>query len=244
MRTLRKRGGSGLLVSAAQPKTSGEAVAASGEARASWTAGTDGRAHPLGAEEARLSGTAATSGNGIRPAGGEHTAAIRDDPERAPSGTSRDPAAVRGFIERFTAKLTQSGFPRTPARIFVALLTSDSRTLTAAQLAELLQTSPASISGGVRYLIQVGLVAAEGEPGSRRQHYWMSDHVWQDIVQLRERQFTLWAAELHDGVGILGAESPAGIRMADTVRYFEFITAEMAGLLARWDSRNQAADSG
>ena len=246
-------------MSAPQPKTSAEAAAASGEPRVSGTA-PGGETQPAGTAPTRgqeqpaetaptpgheyPAGTSATTANGIRPASGERTTAARDDREAAPTNAGRDPVAVRGFIERFTARLSQSGFPRTPARIFVALLTSDSRSLTAAQLAELLQTSPASISGGVRYLIQVGLIAAEGEPGSRRQHYWMSDRVWQDIVELRERQFTLWATELQDGVRILGADSPAGVRMADTVRYFEFITAEMAGLLARWDSLNQATDSG
>jgi DNA-binding transcriptional regulator GbsR (MarR family) len=150
----------------------------------------------------------------------------------------RDQAAVRRFIERFTALLTQAGFPRTPARIFVALLTADDSSLTAAQLAELLQTSPASVSSGARYLVQVGLITVEGEPGSRRQHYRMSVHVWQDIVALRDRQFTRWAAELTDGVGILGPDSPAGRRMAETVRYFEFISAEMAGLLRRWRERD------
>jgi DNA-binding transcriptional regulator GbsR (MarR family) len=130
--------------------------------------------------------------------------------------------------------LTQAGFPRTPARIFVGLLTADDSSLTAAQLADLLQTSPASVSSGARYLVQVGLITAEGEPGSRRQHYRMSVDVWQDIVTLRDRQFTRWAAELADGVRILGSDSPAGLRMAETVRYFEFISAEMAGLLKRW----------
>ena len=223
-------------MSARQSKTSAHGTAASGEPRPPGTTAASG--------ETRPAETAATSGNGVPPAAGERTAPARRDWQSAPSGTSRDPAAVRGFIERFTAQLTQAGFPRTPARIFVALLTADSSRLTAAELAELLQASPASISGGVRYLIQVGLIAAEGEPGSRRQHYWMPEHVWQDIVRLRDRQFTRWVAELQDGVRILGADSPAGIRMADTVRYFEFISAEMAGLLARWDSRNQAADSG
>ncbi len=117
----------------------------------------------------------------------------------------------------------------------MALLTSDSSRLTAAELGDLLQASPASVSGGVRYLIQVGLVAAEGEPGSRRQHYRMPADVWEDIVQLRDRQFARWAAELRDGVAALGADSPAGARMAETVRYFEFLSAEMAGLLARWN---------
>ncbi len=159
----------------------------------------------------------------------------RPGPARQRRGAAeRDPAAVLDFIERFTGELTQAGFPRAPARIFVALLTSDSSTLTAAELADLLRTSPASVSSGVRYLLHVGLVAAEGEPGSRRLHYRMSTRVWEDVVQLRDRQFSRWAAELQHGVDVLGPASPAGARMARTVRYFEFISHEMAGLLARW----------
>ncbi|HUC23754.1 MAG TPA: MarR family transcriptional regulator [Streptosporangiaceae bacterium] len=221
-------------MSAHQSKTSAHGTAASGEVSPSRAAAASG--------EGRSPATAANGSNRAAPVSDRLAPAGRDPESGAPA--SRDPVAVRGFIERFTAQLTQAGFPRTPARIFVALLTSDSSKLTAAELAELLQASPASISGGVRYLIQVGLVAAEGEPGSRRQHYWMSERVWQDIVRLRDRQFTRWAAELQEGVRILGADSPAGARMANTIGYFEFISSEMAGLLARWDSRIQAADSG
>jgi predicted transcriptional regulator len=183
-----------------------------------------------------------TSGPGEDPADG---AAARSGPGEDPAdgaaargGAQRNPAAVRQFIERFTSHLVQTGFPRTPARIFVALLTADSSSMTAAELGEVLQASPASVSGGARYLVQVGLIVAEGEPGSRRQHYRMPETVWQDIVGLRERQFSYWSADLRDGVQALGADSPAGVRMAQTVRYFEFITAEMAGLLARWQERS------
>jgi predicted transcriptional regulator len=157
---------------------------------------------------------------------------------------ARDRAAVRSFIESFTSQLVQAGFPRTPARIFVALLTSDSSSLTAAELAALLQTSPASVSGGVRYLIQVGLVLAEGEQGTRRQHYRMPANVWQHIVSMRDRLFAQWAADLREGVAVLGPDSPAGAKLEETVRYFEFISGEMAGLLARWDSRRVMAESG
>ena len=234
-------------MSTRKPKTSTHGTAAVSEAGSPAAQTATGGVVPPGSAaasgDARSPGTEVTSGNGIPPASGERAAPAHRDREPAPSGTCRDPAAVRGFIERFTAQLTQAGFPRTPARIFVALLTSDSSKLTAAELAELLQASPASISGGVRYLIQVGLVAAEGEPGSRRQHYWMSERVWQDIVRLRDRQVTRWAAGLQEGVRILGADSPAGRRMAETVGYFEFISSEMAGLLARWDLRTEVADS-
>ena len=151
-------------------------------------------------------------------------------------GESRDPAAVRAFIERFTTQLCQAGFPRTPARIFVALLTSDASRMNAAELGDLLQISAASVSGGVRYLLQVGLVSAEGEPGTRRLHYRMSTAIWQDVVRLRDRQFTAWASELRQGAEVLGRTSPAGARLAETVRYFEFISREMAGLLSRWQA--------
>jgi DNA-binding transcriptional regulator GbsR (MarR family) len=178
--------------------------------------------------EARASRAAAT-GNGTSAGG------------IAPG--TRDPVAVRGFIESFTSLLTQAGFPRTPARIFVALLTSDSSRLTAAELSDLLQTSPASVSGGVRYLVQVGLVKAEGEPGSRRQHYRMPTDVWDEIVRLRDRQFARWVDELRDGVAALGADSPAGARLAHTARYFEFLSGEMSTMMARWRESAASAES-
>jgi DNA-binding transcriptional regulator GbsR (MarR family) len=168
---------------------------------------------------------------------------VAADEAAAAGAGARDPVAVRAFIEGFTSLLTQAGFPRTPARIFVALLTSDSSRLTAADLAELLQTSPASVSGGVRYLVQVGLVTAEGEPGSRRQHYRMPTDVWDEIVRLRNRQFARWVAELREGVGALGAATPAGSRMASTVRYFDFLSTEMSGLLSRWQDLEERANA-
>jgi DNA-binding transcriptional regulator GbsR (MarR family) len=170
------------------------------------------------------------------------TAASSRAADNGASDAARDPAAVRHFIERFTASLAQAGFPRTPARIFVALLTADSSSMTAAELAEVLQASPASVSGGARYLLQVGLIAAEGEPGSRRQHYRVSPTVWQDVVSLRDRQFSRWAADLREGVQVLGTDSPAGQRMAETVRYFEFLSARMAGLLDRWKEHSGGRD--
>jgi predicted transcriptional regulator len=171
-----------------------------------------------------------------QPAATAMSPALRQSETATSEEASRDPAAVRAFIERFTTQLCQAGFPRTPARIFVALLTSDASRLSAAELGDLLQISAASVSGGVRYLLQVGLVSAEGEPGSRRLHYRMSTAIWQDVVRLRDRQFTAWAEELRQGVDVLGRTSPAGARLAETVRYFEFISREMAGLLARWQA--------
>src|SRR5499427_10427465 len=84
---------------------------------------------------------------------------------------------VPEFIEKFAAVLVAAGFPPMPARVFVALLVTDSGRLTAADLAEVLRVSPAAVSGAVRYLIQVGLVHKERVPGSRRDYYRMPDDV-------------------------------------------------------------------
>ena len=175
---------------------------------------------------AARSQNAAGTGDGRDPAG---TATGRDQ--------VRDDEAVYRFIERFSSVLSEAGFPRMPARVFVALLTSDSGLLTAAEIARLLHASPAAVSGGVRYLIQVGLVSSERDPGSRRHRYRLPDNVWHEIMAVRDRMFSRWARVLQDGIEVLGPGTPAGSRMADTARYFEFLQAEMYTLLDRWRER-------
>ena len=136
--------------------------------------------------------------------------------------------------------LAEAGFPRMPARVFVALLTSDSGLLTAAEIAQVLQASPAAVSGGVRYLIQVGLVSNERDRGSRRHRYRLPDNVWYEIMAVRDRMFSRWARVLQDGIEVLGPGTPAGSRMAGTARYFEFLQTEMYTVLDRWREREAA----
>jgi len=63
----------------------------------------------------------------------------------------RDPQAVSRFVERFAQVMVDAGMPRIASRIFIQLVATDTGSLTAADLAERLQASPAAISGGVRY---------------------------------------------------------------------------------------------
>ena len=146
----------------------------------------------------------------------------------------RDQAAVGKFVERFASVLVEAGIPRMPARVFAAVFAADSGKLTAEELSKQLQASPAAVSGGVRYLTGVGMVAREGEPGSRRHHYRVPDNVWDEVVRGRDRLMERWAATLREGIDLLGADTPAGARMADSVDYFEFVIAELPGVHARW----------
>ena len=54
--------------------------------------------------------------------------------------------------------------------------------LTSAELATLLEVSPAGISGAVRYLLQVRMIRRERERGSRRDVYVVMDDAWHDVL--------------------------------------------------------------
>jgi predicted transcriptional regulator len=158
------------------------------------------------------------------------------------TGAERDAESVGRFIERFASVLVEAGIPRMPARVFAALLADDSGRMTAAELAGLLQASPAAVSGGVRYLTGVGMVSREGEPGSRRHHYRVPDNVWDEVIRLRDRLMTRWTSVLRDGIDLLGPDTPAGTRMAESVRYFEFVSAELPQVVARWQEHKARLD--
>jgi DNA-binding transcriptional regulator GbsR (MarR family) len=154
--------------------------------------------------------------------------------------TERDDEAVSKFIERFALVLTEAGFPRMPARVFVGLLASESGQLTASELAELLAASPAAISGAVRYLTQVALIVKERAPGSRRDHYRVLDDSWYEAAANRERQLTAWEDTLREGADAVGRDTVAGRRLSESMAFFEFLRIEIPAVLERWRSRNVA----
>ena len=153
--------------------------------------------------------------------------------------TQRDEAEVRRFVERFALTMVETGMPRMPARVFAALLASEEGKLTAAELASALHVSPAAISGAVRYLAQVGMIARERDPGGRRDHYVVYEDLWSAMSVQRDQALARWVKDLASGVDAVGAGTRAGRRLDETRRYFEFLREEMPRLMARW----QAAQS-
>ncbi|MEU2792512.1 MarR family transcriptional regulator [Streptomyces sp. NPDC007100] len=148
--------------------------------------------------------------------------------------TGRDEEAVSRFVERFAAELTEAGMQRMAARVFAALLASDSGALTSADLSERLQISPAAVSGAIRYLVQVGMVRREREPGTRRDRYRLQNELWYETLGKRDHMLTRWEGVLREGAKSLGPGTPAGARVAETVAFFEFMQGELAMMLDRW----------
>jgi DNA-binding transcriptional regulator GbsR (MarR family) len=141
---------------------------------------------------------------------------------------------VPPFVERFASVMTEAGVPRMPARVFGALMCTDSGSLTAAELADMLMVSSGAVSGAVRYLMQVNLVSRHSTPGSRRDRYRVHGDVWQDAVLKKEQMLARWLDCARDGVQVLGPQTPAGRRMAEMVEFYEFLQKEMPALMDRW----------
>ncbi|MBP2475874.1 DNA-binding transcriptional regulator GbsR (MarR family) [Crossiella equi] len=148
-----------------------------------------------------------------------------------PAPPERDPEAVARFVERFALILTEAGWPRMPARIFASLLSSDDGTRTASDLAAQLQISPAAVSGGVRYLTDIGLSVKERTPGSRRDHYRVRDDLWHESLMRRDEQIQRWIQSVKEGIEAVGPTTPAGTRLETTRDFFEFLHAELPRVL-------------
>ncbi|MFZ0657954.1 MAG: MarR family transcriptional regulator [Candidatus Binataceae bacterium] len=155
--------------------------------------------------------------------------------------TKHDREARSRFVERFASVLAESGFPRMPARVFAALLASDSGRMTAAELTAALQVSPAAISGAMRYLVQVNLASRETAPGSRREHYRVHSEVWYEAIARKDQVLDRVEACLREGVEIVGRSTAAGARIAETLEFFEFMQQELPAMLAKWRAGKAAS---
>src|SRR3954453_6323914 len=81
---------------------------------------------------------------------------------QAPEQThGRDAEAVREYEEMFATLFMQQGLPKMTARVLASLYTTDTGSLTAPELVQRLQVSPASVSKAITLLESLGLIRRE-----------------------------------------------------------------------------------
>jgi DNA-binding transcriptional regulator GbsR (MarR family) len=135
----------------------------------------------------------------------------------------RDAEAVREYEERFTTVLMQTGAPKMMSRVLTCLYTSDTGSLTAAELVQRLQVSPASISKAITYLEGQGLVRRERDE-RRRERYVADDDVWYQSMIASARSTVQVAETARQGVHILGQGTPAATRLENIARFLDFVS--------------------
>jgi predicted transcriptional regulator len=149
-------------------------------------------------------------------------------PLSTPAGVAagdRDPQAVRAYEEKLTT-LMSGGWPPMAAKVLVCLLTSDSGSMTVAELIERLRVSPASISKAIGSLEQLEFVKRERD--NRRDRYVIDDDVWYRAWLVGSRSMALWADSVQEGIEVLGAQTPASNRLQTAGRFFRLLSRDMA----------------
>ncbi len=140
-------------------------------------------------------------------------------PEQTPG---RDAEAVREYEEAFTTLLMQQGLPKMMARVLTCLFTSDAGSVTAAELVRRLQVSPASVSKAVAFLEGQGLVRRERDE-RRRERYLVDGDVWYQSMIAAAQANARFAETARQGVGILGPDTPAAVRLENIARFMDFV---------------------
>ncbi|MET9611168.1 helix-turn-helix domain-containing protein [Streptomyces sp. NPDC006512] len=140
-----------------------------------------------------------------------------------PQAHGRDAEAVREYEETYTTVLMSSGMPKMMARVMACLTLTDTGSLTASELVQRLQVSPASISKAVAFLDEQGLVRRERDE-RRRERYVVDDDVWYQSMIASARATAQLAETARQGVGVLGHQTPAGTRLESISRFVDFVS--------------------
>lgn len=144
------------------------------------------------------------------------------------------PTDVERFVERFALLLADAGLARMPARVFAALLVTESGKMTAGEIADTLRVSPAAVSGAVRYLLQVELIVRRRDPGERRDHYEVTDDMWYEAYANRDKLMEQWSLAMAEGVAAVGPDTKAGWRLETSRQFFDFLREQIPELMDKW----------
>ncbi|MFD8984046.1 helix-turn-helix domain-containing protein [Streptomyces sp. NPDC059564] len=147
---------------------------------------------------------------------------------RAPEQVhGRDAEAVREYEETFTTVLMASGMPKMMSRVLACLTLTDSGSLTASELVQRLQVSPASISKAIAFLDSQGLVRRERDE-RRRERYVVDDDIWYQSMMASARSTAQLVETTRQGVAILGPDTQAAHRLENIARFLDFVSESIA----------------
>src|SRR6516165_6166773 len=128
-------------------------------------------------------------------------------------------------MQQLTEVLALMGTPRMMSRVLTCLMMTDSGSMTSAQLVRRLRVSAASISKAIGVLEDLQLVRREKD--GRRERYIVDDDVWYRATIASGRTNAVFAQVVLDGAEVLGPDTPAGARLADTGRFLKQFTEDL-----------------
>ncbi|MBD3003776.1 MULTISPECIES: GbsR/MarR family transcriptional regulator [unclassified Streptomyces] len=168
-----------------------------------------------------------------RPTRQRRTTALTASPGRADLG-GRDPRLVDEVGAQSIELMIQAGLPQMMAKVLAALFTTDSGSLTSAELVRRLHVSPASISKAIGYLENQALIKRERDPHSRAERYVIEDDVVFQSIMASAHNQTQIAEACATGAQKLGATTPAGARLENSSQFLLHVIDDLVRSAEYW----------
>lgn len=130
--------------------------------------------------------------------------------------------------------MIQAGLPQMMAKVLAALFTTDSGSLTSAELVRRLHVSPASISKAIGYLETQALIKRERDLHSRAERYAIEDDVVFQSIMAGVRNQTRIAEACTTGAQKLGPTTPAGARLEYTSQFLLHVMDDLVRSAEHW----------
>ncbi|AKJ08683.1 MarR family transcriptional regulator [Streptomyces incarnatus] len=147
-------------------------------------------------------------------------------PQALPQPYGRDAQAVGDYQETLITVFMTSGLPKMMARVLGCLYTTDTGSLTASELAQRLNVSPASISKAITFLEGLDLVRRQRDE-RRRERYVVDDDLWYQSMIRSARANDQFIETARQGVNILGRGTPAATRLENAARFLDFVSESL-----------------
>lgn len=140
------------------------------------------------------------------------------------------------YVEKWGISFEHLGATRMSGKILGWLLISDPPHQTAAQIADAIGASLASVSTATRTLTQAALIERIGIPGQRSAHFRISPGMWAKLMRYRIGRIAQMRELAEEGLSLLPeGETDLGLRLRELRSYCTFVEREFPGLLARWE---------
>jgi DNA-binding transcriptional regulator GbsR (MarR family) len=130
------------------------------------------------------------------------------------------------WVERIaTYCAQQDGLPRIAGRVLGWLMVCDPPEQSAAEIADAIGASRASLTTNLRLLTSVGFVTTGSRPGGRTTYYRMDDGAWERVVRRQVASLTSLRDITRDGLAVLDGQPRRAARIQRAQDVFDWMAA-------------------
>jgi DNA-binding transcriptional regulator GbsR (MarR family) len=161
---------------------------------------------------------------------------FREGEAVSPDDSSKRRAAL---LDKLAGTLEQVGFPRSTARVFAALMMAKGEGLSTSELVEELETSKASITNAMQFLVGTQLVERYRVRGSRQAHYRILKGTWGQILGRKFTAATVVRETAEEALEFVESDL-AKERLQEMYDVYAFFETEFKVVMERWNERTRS----